>query len=78
LLSTRPAARPASWTAAKSRSVSSFETFFGHAIHSPSGGASVAFSAGSRAASSARRVVKKTTTSVPGLAPSFFPSGVPD
>ena len=55
----------------KSRSVSSFEAFFGQAIQRPSAGASVSFSAGKRRSSSARRVVKRTTTSAPGLAPSF-------
>jgi hypothetical protein len=36
----------------------------------------VAFNAGSRRSSSGRLVVKKTTTSEPGFAPSFRPSGV--
>src|SRR5437868_5872064 len=58
-------------TASKSRSVSIFAAFFGHAIHRPSAGASVSFSAGNRRSSSARRVVKKTSTSAPGFAPSF-------
>src|SRR5439155_19637549 len=76
LLSTSPAASPISCTAAKSRSVSSIDAFFGHAIQSPSAGASVFFSAPKRRLSSARLVVKKTTTSAPGFAPSFFASGV--
>ena len=52
--------------------------FFGQATHNPSAGPSAAFSVGSRSSSSPRRVVKKTTTSVPGFAPSFFESGVPE
>jgi hypothetical protein len=61
---------------AKSRSVSIFDAFFGHAIQRPSAGASVFFSRPKRRSSSRRLVVKRTRTSVPGLAPSFFPSGV--
>src|SRR5207302_4426535 len=71
LLSTRPFSRPMLCTASKSRSVSILAAFFGHAIHRPSAGASIFFSAGNRRSSSARRVVKKTSTSAPGFAPSF-------
>src|SRR5207302_1766391 len=70
-LSTSPFARPMLCTVSKSRSVSIFAAFFGHAIHRPSEGESVFFSAGNRRSSSSRRVVKKTSTSAPGLAPSF-------
>src|SRR5689334_11883423 len=61
-------------TVSKSRSVSSLDAFFGHATQSPSAGASVALSAANRRSSSARRVVKKTRTSPPALAPSFCDS----
>jgi hypothetical protein len=56
--------------------VSSFAAFFGQATQSPSAGPSVATSSGKRRSSSSRRVVKKTSTSTPGFAPSFLPSGV--
>ena len=78
MLSTRPAARPISWTASNERSVSSFAAFFGHAIQSPSAGSSVPFKAAKRDSSAARLVVKKTTTPAPGFAPSFCESGVPE
>ena len=61
-----------------SRSVSIFAAFFGQAIQSPSAGSSVAFKAAKRRSSSARLVVKKTTTPAPGFAPSFCESGVPE
>ena len=76
LVSTSPAASPISWTVGKSRSVSIFATFFGQAIHSPSAGARIFFRAAKRRSSSARVVVKSTSTSTPGFAPSFLPSGV--
>jgi hypothetical protein len=60
------------------RSVSIFAAFFGQATQRPSAGASVAFRLSNRRASSSRLVVKRTTTSVPGFAPSFFESGVPE
>jgi len=50
--------------------------FFGQAIQSPPAGPSVAFSPVKRCSSSARLVVKKTTTPAPGFAPSFCESGV--
>jgi hypothetical protein len=46
------------------------------ATQSPSAGASVFFKAGKRRSSSARLVVKNTSTSTPGFAPSLVPSGV--
>src|SRR5262249_25629926 len=76
LLSTSPASRPICCTVAKSRSVSIFDAFFGHATHRPSAGASVCFRAVKRRFSSTREVVNRTTTSTPGVAPSFFDSGV--
>jgi hypothetical protein len=75
-LSTRPASRPIFCTVAKSRSVSSFDAFFGQAIQRPSAGASASRSVGKRRSRSARSVVKKTTTPAPGFAPSFLDSGV--
>jgi hypothetical protein len=45
LLSTSPCASPVCWTASKSRSVSSFDAFFGQATQRPSAGARVPFSA---------------------------------
>ena len=78
LLSTRPCARPISWTVSKLRSVSIREAFFGQATQSPSCGASVAFSAAKRRSSSARLTVKRTSTSTPGFAPSLAASGVPE
>jgi hypothetical protein len=76
LLSTRPAASPIPCTAAKSRSVASFDAFFGQATQSPSAGSSVSRSASNRRSRSTRSVVKKTRTPAPGFAPSFFESGV--
>jgi hypothetical protein len=67
---------PISWTLGKSRSVSIFAAFFGQAIHSPSAGARVFFRAAKRRSSSAQVVVNSTSTSTPGFAPSFLPSGV--
>ena len=60
----------------KSRSVSIFDAFFGQAIQRPSAGLIVFLSPAKRRSSSSRLVVKKTITSTPGLAPSFFDSGV--
>src|SRR5919201_926773 len=76
LLSTRPAARPISCTASKSRSVSIWAAFFGQAIQRPSAGSRVSRRAAKRRSSSARPVVKKTTTPVPGFAPSLAERGV--
>jgi hypothetical protein len=60
----------------KSRSVSIFDAFFGQAIQSPSAGPIVLRSFANLRSSSLRLVVKKTSTSMPGLAPSFCESGV--
>jgi hypothetical protein len=77
-LSTRPFASPISCTASNVRSSSIFAAFFGQATQRPSPGSSVAFRAGNRRSSSARLVVKKTTTPASGFAPSFWESGVPE
>jgi hypothetical protein len=76
LLSTRPEASPISCTISNERSLSIFDAFFGQAIQSPSAAARVSRSGANRRSSSSRLVVKKTTTSVPGFAPSLRDSGV--
>jgi hypothetical protein len=53
-----------------------FAAFLGQAIQRPSAGSSAARSRLKRRSRSARLVVKKTTTPLPGLAPSFVESGV--
>ncbi|HEU6445509.1 MAG TPA: hypothetical protein VFL61_10670 [Gaiellaceae bacterium] len=52
------------------------DAFFGQATQSPSAGFSVSRRAAKRRSSCSRLVVKKTTTSTPGFAPSFRESGV--